>query len=194
MTVTFTLTKPDARVTLKARKTMSGDIMIYDHPDFDVVLSPAGKKVFALAKEQYGSHVYASQSRLFDYLSKRGVVDPSSIHSGNVFGSLEGVIVEVEEKQKEDVDATQVALYTIAKFFEGERGHYAEIDKFEDEWEKEMLEPNEEESTELGKVPHQPRKGTLNRYPGSTAAYGLVGYYMEEGHSKKGRRNTNEVD
>jgi len=185
MTVTFTLTKPQARITLKARKTMSGDIMIYDHPDFDVVLSPSSNKVFALSKEQYGSHVYASQSRLFDYLSKRGVVDPSSVHSGNVFGSLEGVILEVEEKQKDDVDATQVALYSIAKFFEGERGHYSEIDKFEDEWEKDLLEPDEEDSTELGKVSHKPRKGTLNSYPGSTAAYGLAGYYMEEGHSKK---------
>jgi|TARA_R110000824_G_scaffold11622_9_gene50939 hypothetical protein len=183
MTLTFKLTQPEARVNLKAKKTMSGDIMIYDHPDFDVVLSPSGQKVFAMAKEQYGSHVYASQSRLFDYLTKHGVVDPSSVHSGNVFGSLEAMLVEVEEKQKNDVDAVQVALYSVAKFFEGERGHYAEIDKFEDELDKEWTDPSEKESTELGHIPHEPRKGTNHRYPGSTAAWGLVGYYLEE--SKK---------
>ena len=153
MTITFTLTRPEARVHLKARKTMSGDVMIYDHPDFDVVVSPMGKKIFALSKEQYGAHVYASQSRLFDYLSKRGVVDPSSVHAGNVFGSLEGVLVEVEEKQKAEVDATQVAIYSIAKFFESERGHYIEIDKYEDELEKELTDPSDADSTALGTIP-----------------------------------------
>ena len=160
MTVTFKLNKPDATVHLKARKTMSGDIMIYDHPDFDVVVSPSSQKIFALAKEQYGSHVYASQSRLFDYLSKHGVVRGETVHAGNVFGSLEGLIVEVEEKQKEDIDSTQVAIYSIAKFFEGEKGHYSEIDKFEDDLEKHYLDPSEEDSTELGDVPQHPKKGS----------------------------------
>jgi hypothetical protein len=181
MTLKLTLTQPDAIVHLKARKTMSGDVMIFDHPDFNVVVSPAANKVFALAKEQYGAHIYAAQSRLFDYLAKHGVVDPSSIHGGNVFGSLEGLLVEVEEKQQENVNATQVAIYSVAKFFESEKGHYDEIEKFDAEWEKEIMDPSDEDSTALGKIPHRPRQGTNNTYPGSTAAYGLVGYYMEEG-------------
>ena len=185
MTITFTLTKPEARVHLKARKTMTGDILIYDHPDFDVIVSPRANKVMALSKEQYGSHIYASQSRLFDYLSKHGVIDPSTVHGGNVFGSLEGLLVEVEEKQKKEANATQVAIYSIAKFFEGEKGHYQEIEKFEDEWEKDLTDPSDKDSTALGKVPHEPRKGTNQRYPGSTAAYGLMGYYMEGQKQKK---------
>jgi hypothetical protein len=179
MTVTFTLTKPQAIVRLKARKTMAGDIMIYDHPEFDVVISPTANKILALSKEQYGSQIYAAQSRLFDFLAKHGVVDASTVHGGNIFGSLEGLLVEVEEKQKEDVNSTQAAIYSVAKFFEGERGHYGEIDRFEDEWEKELTDPSDEDSTALGKVPHEPRQGTNNKWPGSTAAYGLVGYYME---------------
>ena len=146
MTITLTLTQPQAKVHLKARKTMAGDIMIFDHPDFNVVISPGGNKVLALAKEQYGSHIYAAQSRLFDYLSKHGVI------------------------------ATQVAIYSVAKFFQGEKGHYDEIAKFDAEWEKEITDPSDEDSTPLGKIPHHPRQGTNNRYPGSTAAYGLTGY------------------
>ena len=40
-------------------------------------------------------------------------------------------------------------------------------------------EPDEEETTDLGKIPHEPRQGTNNTYPGSTAAYGLVGFHYE---------------
>ena len=185
MTVTLTLTQPQAKVHLKARKTMSGDIMIFDHPDFNVVISPGGNKVLALAKEQYGSHIYASQSRLFDYLAKHGVVDANTIRGGNVFGSLEGLLLEVEESQKEEVNATQVAIYSVAKFFEGEKEHYDEIAKFDAEWEKEITDPSDEDSTALGKIPHRPRQGTNNTFPGSTAAYGLTGYYMEESKSKE---------
>jgi hypothetical protein len=181
MTIKLTLTRPDAVVHLKARKTMSGDVMIFDHPDFNIVVSPTANKIFALAKEQYGAHIYAAQSRLFDYLAKHGVVDPSSIHGGNVFGSLEGLLLEVEEKQQEEVNATQVAIYSVAKFLESEKGHYDEIEKFDAEWEKEIIDPSDADSTALGKIPHEPRQGTNNTYPGSTAAYGLVGYYMEEG-------------
>tara|TARA_R100000152_G_C6740987_1_gene164766 strand:- start:339 stop:899 length:561 start_codon:yes stop_codon:yes gene_type:complete len=186
MTITLTLTQPQAKVHLKARKTMSGDVMIFDHPDFNVMISPGANKVLALAKEQYGSHIYASQSRLFDYLAKHGVVDASTVRGGNVFGSLEGFLLEVEEAQKEDVNATQVAIYSVAKFFEGEKGHYDEIARFDAEWEKEITDPSDEDSTALGKIPHDRRKGTLNRYPGSSAAYGLTGYHMEESLSNEG--------
>jgi len=38
--------KPDAVVELKARKTMAGDIMIFDHPDIDIMVSPSKNKIF----------------------------------------------------------------------------------------------------------------------------------------------------
>ena len=40
MAITLTIERPDAIVHLKARKTMAGDIMLFDHPDVDVVISP----------------------------------------------------------------------------------------------------------------------------------------------------------
>jgi len=179
MAITLTIGRPDAIVHLKARKTMTGDIMLFDHPDMDVVISPSQQKILALSKEQYGNHIYATQSRLFDHLAKHGVVDPATVHGGNVFGSLEGTLLEVEEKQKADVDSTNVAVYSIAKFFEHEKDFYQKFEEYEDAIERELLEPDDEHSTELGKIPHEPRKGTNNTYPGSTAAYGLVGYYYQ---------------
>jgi len=179
MAITLTIERPDAIVHLKARKTMAGDIMLFDHPEMDVIISPRQQKILALSKEQYGSHIYATQSRLFDHLAKHGVVDGGSIHGGNIFGSLEGTLLEVEEKQKGDVDATNVALYSIAKFFEHEKDFYQKYEDYEEAIERELLHPDDEHSTELGKIPHEPRKGTNNTYPGSTAAYGLVGNYYE---------------
>ena len=179
MSITLTIGRPDAIVHLKAVKTMAGDIMLFDHPEMDVVISPAKQKILALSKEQYGSHIYATQSRLFDHLAKHGVVDPSTIHGGNIFGSLEGTLLEVEEKQKESVDSLNVAVYSVAKFFEHEREFYDNVGDYENEVDQELLDPDDENSTALGHVPHEPRKGSLNTYPGSTAAYGLVGYSYE---------------
>ena len=179
MSITLTIERPDAIVHLKARKTMAGDIMLFDHPEMDIIVSPRQQKILALSKEQYGDHIYATQSRLFDHLAKHGVVDPATIHGGNIFGSLEGTLLEVEAKQVADVDATNVALYSIAKFFEHEKDFYQKFEEYEAQIERELLHPDDENSTELGKIPHEPRKGTNNTYPGSTAAYGMVGYYYE---------------
>jgi len=178
--ITFTIDKPDARVRLRARKTMDGNIMIYDHPEINIVISPSANKVFSLPKQQYGDHIYAIQSRLFDHLSKKGVIDGATVIGGNVFGSLEGQLVIVEENQKEDVDAIQVAIYSIAKFLQEEAPLYNGYKEYEEKIEKEITDPPEDETTALGKIPHEPRQGTNNTYPGSSAAYGMIGYYHEE--------------
>ena len=175
-TVAINIEKPQAIVHLKARKTIAGDVMIYDHPDIDIVISPRENKVFAIAKESYGDHIYATQSRLFNYLSQKGVVDASKIRGGNVFGSLEGPVLVAEEAQKEKVDPLQIAIYTVAKFLQEESPHVRGYKEYEAEFDKELADPDEDETTELGKIPHEPRQGTNNRYPGSTAASGLTGY------------------
>ena len=178
--LSINIDKLDAIVHLKARKTIAGDVMIYDHPDIDIVVSPKENKVFALAKKEYSDHVYATQSRLFNYLTKKGVIDASKIRSGNIFGSLEGPVLVAEDAQKEKVDPLQIAIYSVAKFLQEESPHVRGYKEYEDEFDKELTEPPEDETTELGKIPHEPRQGTNNTYPGSTAAYGLIGYYYEE--------------
>ena len=177
--VQIKIDKPDAIVNLKARKTMAGDVMIFDHPDIDILVSPSKNKIFALSKDRYGDHVYATQSRMFEYLTKRGVVEPSKVRGGNVFGSLEGSILIPDESQK-DVSAIDVAIYSIAKFLHNEAPSVKAYKDYENNFDRHLVEPSDEDTTRLGKVPHEPRKGTNNTYPGSTAAYGLVGYHYEE--------------
>jgi len=177
--ITISVDKPDAIVHLKARKTIAGDVIIYDHPDIDIIVSPRENKIFALTKKHYGDHVYATQSRLFDYLSKKGVTDASKIRGGNIFGSLEGPVLVAEEAQKNKVDPLHIAIYSIAKFLHEEAPAVKGYKEYEAEFDKELTAPDDEETTALGKIPHEPRQGVSNTYPGSTGAYGLVGHYYE---------------
>ena len=178
--ITIKIDKPDAIVNLKAKKTIAGDVIIYDHPDIDIVVSPRENKVFALSKKDYSDHIYATQSRLFDYLSKHGVVEQAKIRSGNVFGSLEAPILMAEKIQKENIDPLQIAIYSVAQFLHEEAPHVRGYRDYEANFDKDLVDPPEDETTPLGQVPHEPRQGTNNTYPGATAAYGLIGYYYEE--------------
>lgn len=61
-------------VTLEmdVRKSLSGDLMIFDHGDIDIVLSTANNKVTAFPKEVLSDYVYGAQNRLFSFLKKEG--------------------------------------------------------------------------------------------------------------------------
>tara|TARA_R100001244_G_scaffold25388_1_gene25877 strand:+ start:234 stop:761 length:528 start_codon:yes stop_codon:yes gene_type:complete len=173
MSIKVTVENPiDARIRLRARKTLDGNILVIDHPDMDIVVSPKENKVLALSKTQYGDHVYAAQSRLFEYLAKHGVIKGSSIHGGNVFGSLEGVILESTDSKK--VDPIQMTLYVLTHFLLEEKPHYDALHQYEQDFEKELLEPDP--YTPLGKIPHEKRKGVSVQYPGYSATYGMYGY------------------
>jgi hypothetical protein len=159
-------------IYLNARKSLDGNIMVFDHPDIDIIISPSQKKVVAFAKDEFGDHVYASQSRLFDYLAKRGVILMESINGGSIYSSLEAKLPDAAD---ENVDSVEVALYVVSKFINEEKPFYDRVDHYEKELEKQLLEPDDENSTELGEIPHEPRKGSHSKNPGSDAAYTFYG-------------------
>ena len=66
------------------RKSLSGDLMIFDHGDIDIVLSSAQNKVIAFPKEVISDYVYGAQNRLFTHLKKKGVVIPESIQAASI--------------------------------------------------------------------------------------------------------------
>ena len=161
-----------ANAFLKIRKTLDGSFIIFDHEDIDIVVMSQKNKIVTFAKDEMGDHIYAAQSRLFDYLSKKGIIEFDSIQGGNIYGSLEAKI-----QTSEEANSLQMAIFVIGKFIEEERPFYRRDKKYQAELERELLEPSDEDSTELGEVPHDTRKGVINRWPGSNAAYGLTGMY-----------------
>ena len=143
---------------LDLRKTLGGDYVIYDHNEVDIVVMPKIKKIVAFVKDSISDLTYDTQSRLFDYLTKKGVVSRDSVQAGNVYASLQG---KIEPPPSEDVDPVQVAIFSIAKFIEEEKPKYEYLDQLEDEEEKWLTEPVDDEATDLGDVPHAREKGSI---------------------------------
>ena len=93
MPISVKLDQKPVTIELNARRTLSGDIMIFDHEDIDIVIMKEKKKCLAFPKNEMSDRVYDSQDRLYRFLSKRGIVTPESIQGGNVYGSLEAQIM-----------------------------------------------------------------------------------------------------
>jgi hypothetical protein len=147
-----------ATVSLDVRKTLGGDLVIYDHEDIDIVVSPKNKNVIAFAKDEISDIVYDAQSRLYDYLVKKGVVKRDSVQGGNVYGSMQG---DLEEATGEGVDAVQVAILNLTKFMEEEAPRFMYQRMFDEQEEEALTDPDGEDSTELGEVPHKREKGSI---------------------------------
>jgi hypothetical protein len=130
--------------------------MIFDHKDIDIVILTEEKKVVTFPKGQYSKHVYPSQDKLFNYLRKEGVIQYDSIKGGNIFMSMEAIILESEEVNS--IDAT---LYSISKFMIEEREIFEYEDNMEKQEEESLTNPTDADSTPLGEVPQEPRKGSI---------------------------------
>ena len=167
----------DAILKLKARKTIRGDIVILDHPEIDIVVEPEGNRVVCFSKKEYGTHVYALQSRFFDYLVRKGAILNGSVRASNVFGSIQGQLLSDVRKQ-EAVDPVQIALYLIAKFLIDELGIGDIIDDYQDAYDDLLTDPPDKDSTPLGQVPHESPKGSgMGRGQGNYI--GTYGYFGE---------------
>jgi hypothetical protein len=161
--------KPQATIKLQARKTPDGNVMIFDHKDIDIVLMPNKRKVVTFPKDQMDEIIYNTQSRLFDFLTKKGIIEFESVQGGNVFASLEGKIVE-----SKDYNTTQLALFAISKFMDEERPVMEYEEAIEADFERRLSEPLPNESTDFDPSRHSDRKGGIR--PG-VQPYGISSVY-----------------
>ena len=157
-------------VTLEmdVRKSLSGDLMIFDHGDIDIVLSTEGNKVIAFPKEILSDYVYGAQNRLFTFLKKRGVIIPESIRAGSFYGAFEATM---QKPINEDVSAAKMTLVNISEFINEERPYFEAMEAYVAETESEYTDPDKEKSTELGEVPQATEKGSMRYVRDSSAHY-----------------------
>ncbi len=169
------------RITLElqARKTLDGNILIFDHQEIDIVIMPKKKKVVAFAKEDFSDSVYEVQNRLFDHLKRRGIVSYDSIKGGNVYGSFEGLIEESADASINPIDYT---LYNVYTFLKEEAPYYNYIEDYEKMLDDYYINPTDEDSTELGEVPQASEKGALK--PGYNYEPYWMSYMLEENKEK----------
>ena len=163
MPITVKIGKPNkgsVRLDLNVRKSMSGDLMIFDHGDIDIVLSTAKNKVITFPKETMSDLVYGAQNRLFSYLHKKGLVIPESIHAGSFYGCLEG---EMEKASSEQLSTPKMTLINISRFIDEERPYFEATEAIISMDDEELLHPDEEYSTELGDVPQKVEQGSIKK-------------------------------
>ena len=164
--------EPDpAQVDLLARRALNGDIMIFDHDLVDIVVSPNKNKVVTFPKNLMEREVYPVQDRFYKFLRKKGIIDPGTVQMGNVHHSMEA---DIYESVLEGVDAIQSALFATSLFLEEERPDIMARKHLHRDMTTHMLDPDEDDSTELGEVPHGEKKGSLDH---THRAYGYQYMY-----------------
>jgi len=145
---------------LDIRKSMNGDLMIFDHGDIDIVLSASKNKVTAFPKEVISDLVYGAQNRLFSFLKKKGLVIPESIQAGAFYGSFEATM---EKPYSEQLNTPKMALINISRFIDEERPYFESTEAIIAMDDDELLHPDKADSTELGEVPQAVQKGSIRK-------------------------------
>lgn len=146
---------------LNIRKSIEGDLMIFDHGDIDIVLSPGKKKIIAFPKENINDLVYGAQNRLFAYLHQRGVVIPESVQAGAFYGAIEA---NLQEGKEDPTIGPKMALINISEFIDEERPYFEAVEAIVAMDDEQLIHPDKEDSTELGEVPQKVEQGSI--YPG----------------------------
>ena len=164
---------------LEARKSLDGNILIFDHNEIDIVVMPAKKKVIAYAKNDFSDAVYEVQDRLFTFLKKHGIVGYDSVRGGAVYGSIEGLI---EESKDETINSIDYTLYNIHRFIKKEEPYYDYIEDYEQMLDDYYTSPSDKDSTELGEVPQSAEKGAIK--PGYNYEPYWMSYMLEENKEK----------
>ena len=171
--------KEFVQLELKARKSLDGNILIFDHKEIDIVIMPEKNKVVTFAKDDYSETIYHVQDRFFEYLKRRGIVTYDSVRGGNVYGSIEGMIAESKDSEINVLDYT---IYNVYRFLKEEKPRYDYIEDYEQMLDDYYTEPTGEDSTELGEIPQATEKGSIR--PGYNHSPYWMSYMLEEEKKK----------
>ena len=145
-----------SEVELNMRKTLDGDLMIFDHADMDIIIMVKKLKIVAFPKDIMSEVVYGAQDRMFNFLTKKGIIKFDTVVGGSVYGSVEGELLSSEE-----LNPVNLAIVNISKWIDSERPYFEFVEEYEDMQADRLTDPDEEDSTELGEVPHDATKGNL---------------------------------
>jgi hypothetical protein len=156
-------------IKVKARRTLDGNIIVSDHPDIDIVIMPDKMRVITFSKENFDDHIYQTQDRLMKYLTKKGTLVFDSIAAGNVYGSLEAKII----KPAQEMPIDDLMLMLVSKWIDSEKPSVVYQQAVADAYTDSVTEPNDKESTELGKVSAAQEKGSVPIHQVRRYAYGL---------------------
>ena len=150
----------EIKIKLNMRRAMNGDLMIFDHPDIDIVYMIEKKKIVTFAKDLMSDMTYGTSSRLLERLSKKGLLEFDSIQGGNVYGSLEGKLMEANSQDAKD-NYVGLILNQISEWIDTERPYFKAAQQYDNMLDANFADPPDDETTRLGKVPQEVEKGSM---------------------------------
>ena len=130
--------------------------MIFDHADIDIIIMKEKQKIVAFPADVMSEVVYGAQNRLFTFLMKKGMIRIDSVTGGSIYGSLQADLLVSEEWNN-----VRLAIINIEKFIDEERPYFEFVEDVEEMQVDRLTDPDAEDSTELGEVPHEETKGTM---------------------------------
>ena len=142
---------------LKFRSALNGDLMILDHKDIDIIVQAASNKIVTIAKDMMTDAVYGAESRLLEYLRKNGIIEYDSIQGGNIYGSMEGKIMESTTS-----DSIKATIVNISEWMKTEEPYIQGTTAYEEMEDDLLLDPDNFDSTDLGQVPQAAEKGSIH--------------------------------
>ena len=166
--------KKRINLELQARKSLDGNILIFDHKEIDIVIMPLKRKIVTFAKSEINDSVYEVQNRFFNFLKRKGLVEYESIRGGNVYGSIEALICE---SSNPEINAYDYTLYGVYNFLKEETPSYDYMDDYEKMLDDYFVSPTQDDSTELGEVPQAVEKGSIR--PGYNHEPYWMSYMLE---------------
>ena len=151
--------KEELQFELVIRSAINGDLMILEHKDIDIIIKQKEKKIVAFPKDLMTDVVYGAESRMLEYLKKNGVLVFDSIQGGNVYGSMEAQIMD-----SDTVHPIKAALYSLSEWFKTEQPYISGTTAYDQMQDDSLIDPSNEESTELGEVPAEEKKGSITQH------------------------------
>jgi len=176
--VKVTIRNPDASVVIKKklypvkfkmRKSLEGNLMIFDHRDIDIVVMPSSKKIVSFPKNEMGSQVYDAQDRMFRFLHKMGVIKYGTVQGGAVYNSMQADLPTTNE-----YNVIDFVLFALEKWLDAERPYFEFEKAFYDRFDQELTEPDIEDSTNFDPKRQAAEKGSIR--PG-LQPYGITALY-----------------
>ena len=150
----------EVTLELNIRKSLNGDLMIFDHGDVDIILSQKNNKVVVFPKDTMSDIAYGAQNRLFAHLKRRGIIIPESIQAGSFYGSMEATM---QEASRPEIVPAKYAIINISRFIDEERPYFERVEAVPTLDKGRITDPSTEHSTELGEVPQSTEKGSMKR-------------------------------
>jgi hypothetical protein len=143
------------KIKLNMRSTLGNNLVIYDHPKLLIFISPGDKKILSLPKDEFlDKDIFQTQNRMFDYFITKGIMDPAGKKGGAIYKSMEGIYFDSTEYKP-----LEIVLKVLSDFLEVEKEYHDSATQSYKIYQDQILNPDEEETTELGEIPSEFEKG-----------------------------------